>query len=152
MAEEERIERRKGYRTPAKALRKLASGHVLYEHAGRGGWDNFHVRNLGLAVAHRMGEHFKGDAEALREASVRKVARSLNASPDEWNEDEQRAFSDWSLLLAMLPDLSRWSDDEKSSLVETVRAKAGALETRYLRLLQQQSRLRREIIGLGSGR
>jgi hypothetical protein len=152
LSEEERIARREGYRTPAKALRELASGHVLYEHASDspGMWDNFHMRNLGLIVARRMGERFNGDAEALREASVREVARKLDVWPDEWSAYEQRAFSNWSLLLAMIPDLARWGNDEKGALVNTVRAKAGAEETRYLRLLQKQSRLRREIIRLGS--
>jgi hypothetical protein len=152
IAEEERIARRKGYRTPARTLRRLASGHVLYEHGGEGlgVWDNFHARNLGLAVARRMGARFGGDAAGLRAASVKEVARALGVQPDEWNAYEQRTFSDWSLLLVMIPDLARWSEEEKGTLVETVRAKAGAEERRYLRLLQQQGRLRREIIRLGS--
>jgi hypothetical protein len=152
LSEEGRITRRKGYRTSAGTLRRLASGHALYEHDGKvkNVWDRFHMRNLGLAVQRRMGERFRGDAQRLRAASVSKVARTLGVRPDGWSADEQRAFGDWALLLALIPNLPRWSDDEKGALVNVVRAKAGAQETLYLRLLLKQRRLREEIIKLGS--
>ncbi|HEY0323977.1 MAG TPA: hypothetical protein VGC66_23720 [Pyrinomonadaceae bacterium] len=152
LSEEGRIARRSGYRTSANTLRRLAGGHMLYEHdsSGEHSWNRFHMRNLGLAVQRRMGERFGGDAQRLRAASVREVARVLNVRPDEWSAYEQRAFGDWSLLLALIPDLSRWSDDEKGALVKVMQAKAGAQETLYVRLLQKQSRLRSEIIRLGS--
>jgi hypothetical protein len=153
MSEEKRIARRKGYRTPAASLRRLASGHVIYEQGGeaRGGeWDSFHMRNLGMAVQHRMGEEFHGDAEKMRVASVREVARALDVKPDGWSPHEQRAFSDWALLLALVPKLSRWSEVEKGALVRALWAKAGPDETRYIRLLQKVPRLREEIIRLGS--
>lgn len=151
-SEEGRITRRKGYRTHASTLRRLASGHMLYEHDGDGKnvWDRFHMRNLGLAVQRRMSERFHGDAQSLRAASVREVARALGVQPNEWSADEQRAFGDWALLLSLIPGLARWSDDEKLALVNLVRAKAAAQETRYLHLLLKQRRLREEIIKLGS--
>ncbi|HEX8746868.1 MAG TPA: hypothetical protein VF717_06685 [Pyrinomonadaceae bacterium] len=156
LAEERRIEGRKEYRTPAGTLRRLASGHVLYEH-GRGkddgrDWDGFHVRNLGLAVQRRMRERFKGDSRSMRRASTRKVSRALGLRPDTLNEDEERALGDWSLLLSLIPGLSSWSNDERRALADMVLAKAGRHETRYLRLLQKHSRLREAIIRLGAGR
>ena len=153
LSEERRITRRAGYRTPARSLRRFATGHVLYEHGrdAASDWSGFHMRNLGLAVQRRMSERFRGDAEAMRKTSVREAARALDVRPaEEWSADEQRAFGDWALLLALIPNLSRWSDDEKSALTRALRAKAGAEETRYARLLQKQSRLRDEIIKLGS--
>lgn len=154
LSEEGRIARREGYRTPASTLRRLASGHVLYEYGRDGGaqvWDSFHMRNLGLAVQRRMSERFKGDARAMREAAVREVSRALGIRPG-GGVNEERAFSDWALLLSLIPDLSSWSDDERGALVDIVRAKARAQETRYLHLLQKHSRLREAIIRLGGKR
>ncbi|HEV7842568.1 MAG TPA: hypothetical protein VGO69_02675, partial [Pyrinomonadaceae bacterium] len=152
LLEEERITRRSGYRTPASTLRRLASGHALYEHDSdsKNVWDRFHMRNLGLAVQRRMGERFRGDAQRLRAASVREVAHALGVRPDEWSADEQRAFGNWALLLALIPELACWSETEKRGLVNVVRAKAAAQETQYLELLLKQRRLREEIIKLGS--
>lgn len=154
LSEERRIERRPGYRTRASMLRQLATGHVIYEHAPQDvkTWDRFHVRNLGLAVERRMRERFRGDAEAMRTASMLEVERALGVRLDEWSVDEARAFSDWSLLLALVPKLARWSDDEKGALVRLLRAKAGAEEMRYARLMQKHRRLREEIIKIGSHR
>jgi hypothetical protein len=152
LSEEERIGSRKDYRTSASRLRKLASGHVLYEYGKTEahGWDGFHMRNLGLAVQSRMSESFGGDAQKMRAASEREVERALGIGADELSEDEARAFSDWSLLLALIPDLSRWSDDEKRALAEITRAKAAPQETSYLRLLQKHIKLRKAIIKLGT--
>ena len=153
LAEEGRITSRPGYRTRASTLRRLAGGHVLYGHGRDAGvWDRFHMRNLGLAVQRRMSERFRGDAEMMRKASILEVSRALGVNPLEWSASEQRAFSDWSLLLSLIPDLARWSVDEKSALARALRAKAGREEARYVRLLQKQSRLREQIIKLGSGK
>ena len=49
-----------------------------------------------------------------------------------------------------LLDLKGWSADEKRLLERIVRAKTGAEETMYLKLMQRHVKLRREIIKLGS--
>lgn len=152
LAEEERIARRKEYRTPARTLRKLASGHVLYEHESRAEgrvWDGFHMRNLGLRVQRRMAERFKGDARAMRAKSLNEVSRMLGIRTEDLSAHEERALSDWALLLSLIPGLSRWSEDEKGALVDIVRAKAVADETIYLGLLQQHATLREAVIREG---
>ena len=150
--EERRIATRRDYRTPARTLRKLALGHVLFETptAARGDWDDFHIRNLTLAVARRMSRLHDGDADEARRVSVATVSDALAVNASRWNEDERRALENFSLLLALVPDLPRWTEEEKDSLARIIRAKAGADETTYLRLLQKHQRLRREFIRLGS--
>ncbi|HZB45572.1 MAG TPA: hypothetical protein VE360_10030 [Pyrinomonadaceae bacterium] len=177
--EERKLAERPGYRSPAPVLRQLATGHMLYEapasstdrHAhssskearasstveqattsSPGEWDNFHLRRLGLAVQRRIAAHHDGDPERAHRAAVKRVERALGAGTARWNEAERRALRDLSLVLALIPDLSRWTPDEKRALLQIVRAKAGSDETRYLRLLQQHTRLRREIIRMGSER
>jgi hypothetical protein len=151
-AEERKIASREGYRTNARVLRQLVSGHVLFEtpNTERGDWDRFHMRNLGLAVQRRMAKHAGGDARKLRKASEASVARALRVQMEQWKEPERTAFENLSLVLALIPGLSRWSRNEKNKVVGIIRAKAGADEARYLRLLQEHPKLRDEIIKLGS--
>ncbi|HEY0408391.1 MAG TPA: hypothetical protein VGC89_21835 [Pyrinomonadaceae bacterium] len=151
--EERRIAARPGYRTPARALRQLATGHLLYETPAakhRGDWDGFHIRNIGLAIQRRMVERFDGLEQKMRRACVSRVARVLGAQTNNWNDDERRAFSDLALVLDLIPDLSRWSHEERQAVVRIVRAKAAAKELRYARLLQRHSKLRARLIEIGS--
>lgn len=96
--EEKKIATRKGYRTPPRTLRKLATGPMIFQIRGTENhdWDRFQIRNIGFKL--------KGQFKPL---------------------------------LSLLPD-------------RLVRAKASAEETTYLRLMQKDHRLRREIIKLGS--
>jgi hypothetical protein len=151
-SEERKIEKRPGYRSSERTLRELATGHVLYEapSAARGEWDRFHMRNLGLTAARQVGAQHEGDAERARSRSTKQVERSLGLDTSEWNNDERKALEGLSLVLALIPDLPRWSDEEKGAVARITRAKSGSDETRYLRLMQKHSRLRRAIIELGS--
>jgi hypothetical protein len=151
--EERRIASQHGYRTSPRQLRRLAEGHVLYEtrDAAHGGeWDRFPTRHIGLAVQRRMAREFGGDADKIRASSVAEVLRALGARGERFDEDERRALSNLALPLALIPDLSRWTQAEKRALVRIIRAKAGREELRYLRLLRRHARLRRAIIALGT--
>jgi len=153
--EEQRIAAREGYRTSASTLRRLAAGHVIYEapSASRPGeWDRFHVRNIGLAVTRRAAREFNGDANELRAASVAEVTRALGAAREKFDEETARAFSNFALVLALVPGLERWPREDRRDLVKIIRAKAGRDETTYLRLLRRHARLRRAIIALGTAR
>lgn len=152
--EEGKIAANPQYRTPKRTLKRLAEAHVFYELPGceRFAWDKFSTRNLGLRVNRRMGREFGGDSVRIRLASVAQVSRALGIRLLRWNAEEQRAFENWSLVLALIPNLRRWSAKEKSDAVRMIRAQAGPNEMRYLRLSQQHSRLRGEILRLGSKR
>jgi hypothetical protein len=152
LAEERKIAGRPGYRTAARVLRQLAEGHMIFELPERqtGEWDRFQVRKLGMAVQRRMAKEFSGEAARIRSESVKAVTRALGVRMRDWQPAELTALSDLSLVLALIPDLSRWSADEKRDVVRIISARAGADESRYLRLLQKHTRLRGEIIRLGS--
>ena len=152
-AEERKLKMRRSYRTSPDVLKQLAEGHMLYEvqsHTDAGAWDRFHIRKLGLAVQRRMAKQFDGDSAKFRRAAVQKAERALNVRVRGWKELEQRAFADFALVLDLIPDLVRWSDDEKRDVVSIVRARAGGDEARYLKLLQRHARLRDHIIKIGS--
>ncbi len=115
LREEQKIASRKGYRTPATTLRKLAQSPMIFElnSERRGDWDRFQVRKIGFRAQRQKEMHFAA-------------------------------------VLSLIPDLKRWSGDEKKLLSRIVRAKTGAEETTYLKLMQSHKRLREQIIKLGS--
>jgi hypothetical protein len=69
--EEEKIRTRKGYRTPASTLRKLAASPMIFERDNkrRGDWDGFQVRKIGFK-AQRM----KNVLSLLRKLQKAKLA------------------------------------------------------------------------------
>lgn len=152
LEEERRVAARPLYRTRPQTLRELSVGHLLLEFpaSAQSDWDRFHVRNLGLAVQRRMAKSFGGDAGRMRRAASQRVARILGLKTEELKQSEQQAFENLSLVLSLIPDLSGWTKDERGAVTQIIRAKAGADEARYLRLMQQHRRLRSELIKLGS--
>jgi hypothetical protein len=146
-AEETKLHRDPAYRTPARTLRKLAAGHMVYEMPGavQGDWDEFHIRNIGLAVQRRMAERFGGDAQKMQNAARVEVSRILGGKPG-----ESKAFDAFAVLLSAIPDLSRWSDADKAALAVIIRAKSAPEEFRYVRLLQRHRRLREVLRRMGS--
>jgi len=157
--EERKIARRPKYRTPRKILARLAESHVFYEVAAaenstsgivRGPWDTFSTRNIAQRVSERMARDFEGDARRIREQSAHEVARALQVDPAGWTPAERESFQNWSVVLALVPDLSDWSAEEKREIVEIIRAQSGADEMMYLRRTQRHQRLRAELLRLGA--
>lgn len=140
------------YRTPARTLRRLASGHVFYELPGseRGAWDSFSTRNIGLRVNRRMAQEFQGDSDRLRKESVRSVARILGLDTSRWTPPERASFENFAMLLALVPGLQSWKRDEKDALVRIIRSKSKADEMLYLHLTQRHERFQQALLKLGS--
>lgn len=130
--EEQKLATRKGYRTPATTLRKLARSPMILETGSQrhGDWDRFQVRAIGLKLQQLMARKFGGNAARMRH----------DAGPD-----------DLALLTLLIPELELWSPAEKRQLERIMRAKEGAEEVKYLKLTQRHVRLRQAIISLGSG-
>jgi hypothetical protein len=151
-AEERKVQAKPEYRTSARTLRRLSKAHVVYEtpEAARGAWDSFSTRNIGFAVQRRMAHEFGGDAEAMRNAAVGRLAHDLNANPQKLKAHEYTAFADFAMVLSLVPDVARWSSEEVAALRAIIAAKAGRSELRYMRLLQKHARLRSAILKLGS--
>ena len=114
LKEEEKIGKRKGHRTSAATLRKLAESSMIFELNNEGDWDRFQIRKIGF-----------------------KAQRA-------------DAGNDLDLVFSMIPDLDRWSREEKQELERIVNAKMSSEELRYLNLLQNHQKLRQAIITLGS--
>jgi len=113
-------------------------------------WDTFSTRNLALRVNRRMAREFDGDSTRIREASFKDVARALGINPARWTPAERRSLENWSLVLALISGLKRWTPEEKSNLMQIIRSQSAPNEMRYLRLTQYHPRLRDELLRLGS--
>ncbi|HEU4414247.1 MAG TPA: hypothetical protein VFT65_05645 [Candidatus Angelobacter sp.] len=155
--EGEKIRANPKYRTSARTLRRLSKAHVVYEtpEAERGSkttgaWDRFSMRNIGLALQRRMARDFAGDAEAMREACVRQLARQLGVNAGTLGEAHHTAFADFAMVLAMASEPARWTAEEKAALAQIIAAKTGRTELRYQQLLIKHKRLRTAILRLGS--
>lgn len=149
-SEEQKIRTTPGYRTSLRKLRRIATGHILYEAPGAdaGAWDRFHIRHLMHAALRRLAE--RGDLNTALEATAAEVARALDLGLADFPTAERRAFDNFAPVLALIADLPEWPGEDKSALADVIRAKAGPDETGYLRLLRRHTRLRSQIIKLGS--
>jgi len=150
--EEAKIEAKRNYKTPARTLRRLAAGHAFYELPGSEprAWDSFSTRNIGIRVNRRMAREFGGRSDLIRQASREQVARVLDVRTSGWSAQEQSAFENFALVLAMVPDLNSRTSAEKQTLMQIVRAKAGADEMKFLHLTQNHGKLREALLKLGS--
>ncbi len=151
-AEEKKVLADRAYRTSARTLRRLSKAHVVYEMPGAdvGAWDGFAIRNIGFALQRRMAREFGGDVARMRKLCTEKIARQLNAEPEQMSANQQKAFADFAMAVSLDPALSRWSPEEKAGVLDVIAAKAGKMEQRYMRLLQKHQRLRKAILRLGS--
>ena len=155
-SEEEKIAAKREYRTPARVLRRLAEAHMFYDvrpsDSGPqpGPWDTFSTRNLGLLINRRMARRFDGDSQKIRQASVANVTHALKIKPARWNQAQMKSLQNWSLILALIPGLSRWSPAEQNQLVKIIQAKSAPNEMTYLRQTQRHPRLRAALLRLGS--
>ncbi len=152
LREEKKIATRKNYRTSAATLRKLAEGPMIFELAETqsGAWDRFQVRHIGLAAARRMAAKYRGETQAFRADAIKRLARVLGVGRNHWQPAEFKAFSDFAVTLSLVDDLGEWTPNERQALLKIIRAKAGADESKYLKLMQKHAPLRAAMINLGS--
>ncbi len=149
-AEEQKIANNRRHRTSARTLRKLASGHMLFDL--RGGksneWDNFEVRNIGLAVQRRMARDFGGDAEKIRTHASQTLKKIFGLRPPQ-NETRARLVNDLLLAASTATNLATWSPSERKAAAEIFLAKAAPDEAQYLHKMQKHALLRASLIKLG---
>ena len=151
--EELKVAENPRHRTSPRTLRKLAAGHMLFEmpgSRGSGQWDKFEARNIGLVVQRRMAREFGGDPQKIRDSSLQSVTRALHLNAGSWNDDQKCALQHLSLVIAMIPKVADWNQSEKALAARLIRAKAGADEAFYLKLLQRHHLLREALIRFGS--
>lgn len=148
--EEKKIATRTKYRTAANTLRKLAESPMVFEleTKNQGDWDRFSVRNLWIAVQRQMAKR-GGDAQNFLTAEVKELTRLLRVEIENWPRTSLNVLTDFAAALSLV-QVQRWSETERSALAKVIRAKAGANESSYLKLMQKHQRLRATMIKLES--
>ena len=152
LQQEAKLAARRGYRTSSATLRKLAAGPMIFEleKTTACDWDNFQVRNIGLAAQRRIAEKFGGDPVRMRAEAVAWVSRILGVRSANFKDASLTALTDFAVTLSLVGDLAKWTTSERQLLTEIIKAKAGPAESRYLKLMQRHKRLRLAMIRLGS--
>ncbi len=107
-----KIARDRSYRSPLPVLRRLARDEVCLTLAGGSPEPERRLRARDLAglVTRDIARRHGGDREAATRQAVRRVARALGRAglwPD-GPSAERRAFRQWALVTALVPDLDRW--------------------------------------------
>jgi hypothetical protein len=137
----------RGFSRAVKAAKSIAAS-AAEGHSGP--WDTFSTRNIGLRISRRMAHEFSGGIDKIREDSISTVTAALGIHLNRWAPEQKLALGNWSLVLALVPDLASWRPKEKRQVVDIIRSKYGNNEMRYLRQTQKHARLRAELLRLGS--
>jgi hypothetical protein len=97
-----------------------------------------------------MARDFDRDSKKMRDYSAQFVNRALEVNAESWTDAQKSALENLSLVLGMIPSVARWSPSEKALAARIIRAKAGADEALYLKLMQRHDALREALIEFGS--
>jgi hypothetical protein len=135
---------------PGRVMRLLKEPGFSPRSGSPGPWDTFSTRSLGFLVNRRMAPEFHSDHQKIRHASAASVIRALKLKLANWTATQAQALENWSLVLALIPDLPRWTPAEKNQLIKIIRAKSAPNEMSYLRQTQHHPRLRKALLRLGS--
>lgn len=143
-----RRERDPSSRSTRETLAELARAN-LFLHLGRERREvigEVPLPAVGVAATDLLARRFadagdRGGEACVREASARLGLRSLAG----WSESERAAFHRWAPLLLLLPEVERWSREERSALAEVARAKGGRRESEFVRRFDAHPRLARAL-------
>ncbi len=146
-----KIARDRRYRSPLSMLRRLAREETCLTLPGGSPEPErrLRARDLAALVTRDVARRHGGDREAATRDAIRRVTRALGLRRlAGWTDAERRAFRQWALVLALVPDLDRWSVASRARLVGMIRAKGGRGEGPYVRRLRGRAALGRALEAL----
>lgn len=136
-----RVASRRGDRSPPSVLRRLAGARLVLHLAPAPREPDIDLCRVGLAATDVRARRFGGDRRRALERCAATVARRLGAAGwMRWPVRQREAFAELAVLVAMIPDLPRWSAAERRALLKLMRAKGGPRETAYVRAVQMRGR------------
>lgn len=149
-AETAKVGRDRAYRTSEETLQQLSAANVYFD-LGTTRPDvigTLPLWRVGLELTDLLAARFGADREAA-EAEGLRIADSLVRGNTRLERarsaGERLALRRWAPLLLLLPDLERWSSEERLRLHQVLRAKGGRRESDFVRLFDRHDRLREAI-------
>jgi hypothetical protein len=143
-----RIARDRRYRSPLPVLRRLARDEACLTLAGGSPRPEgrLRARELAALVTRDIARRHGGQRATATRRAVSWVARMLDVRDlAGWDEAERRAFRQWALVVALVPDLDRWSQPDRARLVGIIRAKGARGEGAYVRRMLAHARFHRAL-------
>jgi hypothetical protein len=141
-AEFERIRKAGGYRSSLPTMRALAASDIALDLAPTDAAMRVDAGDLSRAASRHVGDAHRGDRRAAATTAVRRVAAALGAGdPSRWPAAEARAFRSLAQVIARVPDLDRWTREERAACLALMRAKGAADDAPYFRALVAHRRL-----------
>ena len=138
-AELARMKSNPRHRSSPAILARLATDYLYYEAPGVKApyWPR--LAALGAEVA-RLGSTGKA-ASSVAAARDDKAPRADLQLPRRVSTAARAAWVAWAPIVALIPGLKQWSDEEKHELVRIILAKSGRRDSDYLRLFDRHPRL-----------
>jgi hypothetical protein len=145
------MKRDPSHRSDLRTLRKLVTANVFYfvrrerdDVLGR-----LPLGEIGLGIVRAVAGRFGSDREAAVRTASAEAARMLGLDHRrKLSAGEKLWWDRWSLLVAALPGLERWSAGERRALARVILAKGGRREADFVRLFDRHRKLRRAILKL----
>ncbi|MGE5849637.1 MAG: hypothetical protein ACM362_05890 [Candidatus Methylomirabilota bacterium] len=149
--EQRKIKADPAYRSPRKTLERLAQSDMVLTLDGDGGNPprDLHPGNIGLRVTREISEKFADNRLAAVRETTHRVSRVLGCTGwRRWPAPQRSAMERLAPILALIPDLERWTSAEKRGLIRVIRAKGAERQAAYIRLLQGHRRLAHSLYDL----
>ncbi len=145
------MKRDPAHRSDLRTLKKLVIANVYYflnrerdDVLGR-----LPLGEIGLGIVRSTARRFGSDREAAVRTASAEAARLLGlGSRRKLSPGERLWWDRWSLFIAALPGVERWSSEEKRALARIVLAKGGRRESEFVRLFDRHRKLRRAVLKL----
>lgn len=138
------------YRTPAAALRRLASAklELSLDGGGRSGDETPDLARLGVAVTRKIAGMEKGDAEPACEAGYYELMFEADKSMKQCLARDTGGClaGGVRLLTSLIPDFETWPQRERLAVMECAGWKNGPRERVYVLSLQKQHRFRKALV------
>lgn len=148
-AEAERIRRGSGYRSPLATMRALAESDIALDLAPTDAAMRIDAGELSLAVSRHVADAYAGDRRAAEAAAIERTERVLGARDwPRWPAAEARAFRSLAQVVALVPDLDRWTHDERAACIALMRAKGADDDAPFFRALAAHRRLAEGLLAI----
>jgi hypothetical protein len=125
----------RAYRSDAKTLRALASGDLHLDLPGFAAHDHFDealLPRIGALAARALATQPVLARERALRGVVRAVAHDLRIDDvARWTPGERRGLGLLAPIVAALPDVAAWRDEDRAALVKMLRAKGAPQERRF---------------------